>query len=746
MIGGPVSTGASRRFLAIPVVIVVTLSVTGCRKTGSTDITLDLVAGWSEVMTTEETARIDFGTAPARGHLGRGWYYDEVNRKTGETFVWSRGPRSEIDLHLGWRRDLTVEITLWAFDYPGASSQVVRFELNAQPIAGRFELPKGRTRLVVDMPADAQIVGRNRLVARYGRVEAPAAVVEGATDERELAVAWSDLVVVGSELAAATTDAESLHLPAGSRTDFFIDAVVGTELRITRCESTTATPSILEVSVRREGEAGEAISSVGCPEEGITVPFAAGAGLTRLRLTNRPAEPDDPPAGVRLHRPVIVAPRSRTIEAAPTPQPEAAAIDPRPNVIIYLVDALRSDRLGVYGCERDLSPRLDAMAADGIVFTDVTAQSSWTKAAVASIFTGFWPREHGVNGPDDRLPDDLPILPELLHGVGYETGAVIANAFVGRQFGFARGFDHFEFIDHRRGRSEVIHRRLECWFDDRGHPDAPFFLYIHTIDPHAPYAPPEEFRTRFADAVKNPEVGQVETVRGLVLGTVAPTVELGRDLRDLYDAEVAANDDSFGSLLDLLASRGELDDTIVIFTSDHGEAFGEHDSWTHGLDLYNEVLSIPLVVRMPGGRGGGQRVSTPVQHIDLLPTIVGLCGVDLEVSLPGSCLLTPTGAARVEDDRAMLAYLDYWDRTGAAMVFDGWKLIRPLSAEFGAGPELFHHELDRPEARDRAGELPVRLGWLNGRLSESLTFQRESVQTEIDPEIREQLEALGYMH
>ena len=153
-------------------------------------------------------------------------------------------------------------------------------------------------------------------------------------------------------------------------------------------------------------------------------------------------------------------------------------------------------------------PRLDSFASEGVTFTDMVAQSSWTKAAVASIFTGLWPRAHGVNGPDDRLPDSLRTLPEFFQAAGYQTGAVVANAYVGRPFGFARGFDYFEFIEHHRGRSDVIGDRLEQLFDARRDTDRPFFLYVHTIDPHAPYAPPSPLSGDLCLRCRGPDGGR----------------------------------------------------------------------------------------------------------------------------------------------------------------------------------------------------------------------------------------------
>jgi len=597
----------------------------------------------------------------------------------------------------------------------------------------------------IDLPATAQILGRNRLVVRYGRVDAPSTVIADSADERELAVAWSEVSFDPMDETPMRAEIDVVEMPAGSRADFFFELAAGSLLRIEDCRPRGPNPAVLEISIIGEFDTESETRLWDCSGEPRTLPLDSGEGLTRLRLTVRPEKDDGKPMGLSLHRPQILSPQ---LKQPPKDRSEETGLQPRnppPNVIIYLVDALRSDRLGVYGCDRPLSPRLDEMAAEGITFTDMVAQSSWTKAAVASIFTGLWPRAHGVNGPDDRLPDHLPTLPEQLQAAGYQTGAVVANAYVGRPFGFARGFDHFEFIEHTRGRSEVVHERVAAWLDARNPGDAPFFLYVHTIDPHAPYAPPPPYLKTFASAVQNPSVGQVETVRGLVLGTVEPSAELGRDLRDLYDAEVAANDASFGRLLDELDALGEFEDTVVIFTSDHGEAFGEHGSWTHGLDLYNEVLSVPLVMRLPNAVGAGRKVSTPVQHIDLLPTILSLCGIDPIEAMPGAVLLDDDGRVRVEDDRVIFAFLDYWGKTGAAAFRGGWKLIQPLSSEFGPSIELYRHDDDRVGTHDLAGSASVRRGWLLAQLEAALADEGTSLPTEVDAETRAQLEALGYM-
>jgi len=717
----------------------------GCSGPSPHEVALDLAVAWNDGLVTSESAELDIGTEAARGALGSGWFYDERNRDSGETFAWSRGSASEIFFHLGWERDLRMDVRCRPFQFDGATRQILRFELNDTIVGEPLELEPTTSTYSIDLPASAQVVGRNRLLVRYERVDAPSSVVPGSSDQRALAVAWSDIRFQGVDPELMRADDRLVVMPAGSRADHFPNLRKGSVLAIESCEPAGESPSVLEISIL--GEFAEEPESYlrDCDGGAIVLPLSNQHGLSRIRFVTRPKNDTTAPSGVRMQNPRMLSPRSdAVVTETRVTKPEERM--PRPNVIIYLVDALRSDRLGVYGCERPLSPRLDAFAAQGVTFTDMVAQSSWTKAAVASIFTGIWPRVHGVNGPDDRLPESLTTLPEIFQDAGYQTGAVVANAYVGRPFGFARGFDYFEFIEHHRGRSDVIGDRLEKLFDARRDTDRPFFLYVHTIDPHAPYAPPSPYLEAFASDVEDPTVGEVETVRGLVLGTVEPSAALGRDLRQLYDAEVAANDASFGRLLDRLEELGELDDTIVVFTSDHGEAFAEHGSWTHGLDLYNEVLSVPLVMRLPGGEGAGQVVGSTVQHIDLMPTVLDLCGIEAPVEFPGAVLLDASGAVNVRPDRTIFAYLDYWGKTGATALRDGWKLIQPLSADFGTEIELYRHDEDRIEAHDLAIPSPVRSGWLLAELQIALRAEGVSLTTEVDSETQAQLEALGYMH
>jgi arylsulfatase A-like enzyme len=410
-------------------------------------------------------------------------------------------------------------------------------------------------------------------------------------------------------------------------------------------------------------------------------------------------------------------------------------------VVIYLVDALRSDRLGVYGQKRPLSPRLDAFAAAATVYEQAWAESSWTRPAVASIFTGLEPEVHGANGRFDRLGGGMPTLAERIAGGGWQTAAVVANPNASAGFGLDRGFGEFVLMPSERRESADVHAEVVRWLDRRD-PSVPFLLYVHTVDPHLPYDPPAPFRERFAAGVERRDLGSTENVGTLLARSLLDEVRWVPGLLDLYDAEVAANDHAFGELLDELSRRGLAEDTAVIFLSDHGEEFYDHGGWIHGRTLYREVLQVPLVIHLPGQREG-RRESAPAAQIDLMPTILELAGLAPEPGLRGRSLLGPG-----EEDRALSAFLDLDGWGGWSAVQGGRHAIRHHRLGYVGPAELYELDSDPGEWRDRGGALPASAGALIEDARRELLDDAgrwEVAPAEIDDEMRRRLEALGYL-
>lgn len=687
-----------------------------------------------------EPVLIDCGTPAARIHLVEGWSHDERHRADGYTFVWSEGEASEIQFFLGWRRRLEVLLRGRPFRNPGAGTQRVRVHLNGMEIDS-FEMTDGPAVYSVEMPAETQQIGENRLTLSYSWCIAPAVVIPTSKDLRRLAVAWQSIEFVGSGLIAnpnqtGVGEPPIEVLPLGARADYFFDLPAESRLRLSGLVfKGQGSAELVITALPDKGQEVEVarLRSPHFPEEFLLPPEA---GLMRLRFSVIPGT-EGAAGRLRMEAPTIHAPHR-----VPTAKPSSSFPwrgPERPNLIIYLVDALRADRLGCYGNRRPVSPRIDAFANEAILFENAIAQSSWTKAAVASIFTGLWPVAHGTNGPDSVLPPEVRTLPEALSSAGYATAAVIANAFVSSPFGFSRGFDQFKYLKHGHGSSENVNEQVFDWIASQA--QEPFFLYVHTIDPHAPYAAPQPFLSKYAGDVPDPTVGEVETVRGLVLGKVTPSEELTKNLESLYDAEIAHNDAGFGAFIDFLDSNGLLDNSVVLFTSDHGEAFGEHQTWTHGIDLYAEVIEIPMIMRLPKGSFGGTQTGQVVQHIDIVPTFLSLAEISSPSPGRGQNLLASSGI-----DRWAASYLDYWGQNGASIVTDRWKYIFPLSIKFGRKAQLFDRHEDPGEHNNLATQRPVVAGFLASKLRAELGKNLTAPMTAIDESTRSDLKALGYLN
>jgi len=403
----------------------------------------------------------------------------------------------------------------------------------------------------------------------------------------------------------------------------------------------------------------------------------------------------------------------------------------RPNILIYLVDTLRVDRLGVYGYERPTSPHVDAFAAHATVFENAIGQSSWTRASMASIFTGVWPPTHGTTGWKHQLPEEFETLVEKLDEVGYETAAFVGNPQITVHYGFGQGFDQYR-REIKRPSGEY-NQMVAQWLDGLDG-DRPWFIYVHTMDPHAPYRPPDPYMSQFA-----PNDAQMPTWQPRWKWPL----EVLPFFSDRYDGEIAQNDASFGELVGLLSERGLYEDSLIIFTSDHGEEFKEHGRWRHGDNLHAETLNVPLVIRFPR-QSTGKSVVPAVQHIDLMPTILDYVGVEIPSAVQGRSLL---GRARFEGEIYSHLFLSGFPLYHS-VVEGNWKLIRRIDEDGTRSFQLFNRHEDPGETRDLAADQPGRLASLVALLEAKLAAENEPRSVEEIPlteELQEELEAIGYL-
>jgi hypothetical protein len=311
--------------------------------------------------------------------------------------------------------------------------------------------------------------------------------------------------------------------------------------------------------------------------------------------------------------------------------------DPRPDIVLVLVDTLRADRLGCYGNPRPTSPNLDRLAAEGLRFEHALSASTWTLPSTASILSGLLPDQHGVRVGGEALSDAAVTAAERLRAAGYRTVAFTDGGWVHHRWGFGQGFARFDVLP-RTGRSAdvrlIVDAALE-WLDTaRQHP---YLLVVHTYEVHQPYVDPDGFAEPFLDPAYE---GRLD--RRVKVASTRPEEYDAADaawMLGLYDGEIRRADHHLARLLERLRSSPRWDRTAVIVTSDHGEEFLDHGGIEHVMGrVYDANVRVPLLLRLPDGTRRGV-VQAPASGVDIAPTLIDLAGLDPDRSLPGRSLL-----------------------------------------------------------------------------------------------------------
>jgi len=412
------------------------------------------------------------------------------------------------------------------------------------------------------------------------------------------------------------------------------------------------------------------------------------------------------------------------------------------NVLFILIDTLRADRLSAYGYERPTSPGLDALAATGIRFARVEAQSSWTKCSMASLWTGLYPRRSGILRFDHALPDAAILASERFQEAGFRTAGIIRNGWVAPNFGFGQGFDLYMRPTPSRT-PEKVQRAVRGGHALRGTDldateaaleflrasgEERFLLYVHYMDVHQ-----------------------------YLYDQVAAGLRFGTSYSDAYDSSIHWVDRHVGRLL------GELDDldlarrTVVVVASDHGEGFYEHGHEGHARTLYREVTHVPLFLGLPFRLEEPLVVDALVRNVDIWPTVLDLLGLESLPATDGQSLVplieASASGAPTEDfaPEYARAYLDRnWGRTDRepdpllSIRSGRERLVLPLADP--ARAELYDHESDPTEQHDIAAQATERAERLGALAQEPLAAGPwgDSPRIEIDGFRLEQLRALGY--
>ena len=424
-------------------------------------------------------------------------------------------------------------------------------------------------------------------------------------------------------------------------------------------------------------------------------------------------------------------------------EPDATA---RPNVLLVSIDTLRADHLSSYGYERETSPNLDALARRGARFERTFSTTSWTLPSHMSMLTGLPISAHGVC--DDRLwsltdeaGNPTPVeqsgvfIPEVLRDEGYRTGGFYTWQYVDKRYGFGPGFETFERWGHtfysdevvsaewnrlreagdkpgiealqarypelfdptHMSSPETIGRTLE-WIDEvkADTPDAPFFAFVHLFDVHDPYTPPAPFDTKWDPDYTGTIDGKNITAANSPFVRDMPKADFDHVIA-LYDGGISYVDDQLGKLFAELEARGELANTIVMVTSDHGEEFFEHGNKTHRKTLFTESVHVPWIVAWPGQIAAGTEIGGATGIVDIAPTIYGLLGLGAPDGTIGQDLGPVLRGEASNEERAYLQEL---------FLFEGGKetqqrlgILRGdnhsvLGGQLGSDLQVVHFDLD----------------------------------------------------
>ena len=422
----------------------------------------------------------------------------------------------------------------------------------------------------------------------------------------------------------------------------------------------------------------------------------------------------------------------------------------RPSIVLVSIDTLRADRLS-------LMPHLQALAAEGTDCVDATAAAPWTLPSHASIFTSMLPFDHGVQWTSNQIARRRSLVTERLQDAGYRTAAFTGASYVSGGFGFSQGFEVYEDHDEwKEGGSHAIFGNALKWV--RRMRGRPFFLFVHTYEPHFPYMHAEGVTVPRGKLPPGFTVDQVEAVyRGdLKLGE-----EERRYVKALYDSGVRATDAHVGAFLSTLRSEEILDDAVLVVLSDHGEDLWDHvesRSPGHGHSLYQELVHVPLIFRAPGRVLAGRRLTTPVSLLDVAPTLLDLAGLPPDPHHRGRSLAgaitrgeelppSPIFAESIEHGPDRFA----WREGGLKAILAPYPDRVHYDVKLEVRPaEIFDLDHDPLEQNPESGRFDARahaaFGALLERSRDALRPKSEREgSSEISDELRAQLRSLGYL-
>jgi len=675
--------------------------------------------------------------------------------------TWATAPVSRVEFHLKTTAARSLVIRARANgDLPETPEQGVTVVVNGTEV-GHQRIRRTWTLLRFHIPEDVLRVGRNLVTLEFDHSISPTEAGKG-KDHRRLAGGVGELTLMAP--THQSTDGSGKPAKVGVWNEDRQSLLVGEPgVLVLPClipEGTAGIEFVIRASMSVDSSKVRALLSVegldGASTQKSEMTFPPGRSLSTARL----------PVGDLAGRWAIVtidtAVETGNLEISKIkfveedrPPRQAAANPPsektrtKPDIVLITLDAARAGRFSYAGHDRPTTPFIDDLATESLVFSSAYSLVPYTLCSVPTMITGLSFLDHQVIGHKDVLSQDAVTLAESLRAAGYHTAAFSATPNNSRAKGFDQGYDVFREIwteEAEKGgnrRARFIAKQVVGWLDTLGDDTRPLHIQVHMIPPHAPYDPPAPFDIFTDPAYDGPCNGYHQTVSALDGGSMKATPECLAHLLDLYDGNLRAADDAVGTILEALRNRPRWRNTVLLVTSDHGEAFYEHGRMDHNSTLYSEMLHVPFVLRLPPDFDASA-IDTEqlVTLADIAPTLLSAAGLKLPHSTDSVNLLAPNP---VPGGRFMV------NRTATSPAIRGirtrkWNLI---VSPAGSGA-LFDQTTDPDERFNSRFDHPTEFVGLGKILTNRFAIPPQLVvaaeTADITEEERQLLETLGYIH
>jgi len=684
----------------------------------------------------ENTEAIDFRKeANPNSFLLQGWSYPE------KEYTWACAKKSSILFYkYNEMNDLDVEITCRAFPSKNRIKQDVFIHLNEKKIDSFIVEPQRFQTFNFTLPASLLRLGQNILQFQFSYCLESGDINEYATDRRNLSVAFRK---IRFRKNLVYFDDNRLIQHANSAFSYLCELPERFEFDI-QYENKKSATAFIEIINKKKEKRIIKLSPKG--KKFKKTLHIKEEGLYKLRLITNGCSDSFTiwsQISLNVHKEKdVLQQRHQTFSELI-----------KPDILLYVIDALRADHLSCYGYERNTSPNIDKFAKENSLFINAYANDSWTKPSCASILSGLFPKNHKTMKRKDRLPDEIVSLAETLEDNGYYNVAWISNGNLSQVFGFSQGFDGFiELLGKypaRTVQSDEINKNvfefLKTYLGQKER--KPLFMLIWAMDPHDPYTPKETVKDMFDIHQYEPiDTYDFELLPNIDRKKIQPTASQIEYMKTRYDQEIYFNDLSFGRLMDKMREIGIYNDAVIIFTGDHGEEFFDHDGIVHGMTLYNEQVKIPLSIKTRQLKKGIH--IERAQHIDIYPTILDILRISEPYKLDGVSLLYNL------DPQRTLYFEEALDGNDINAILDREKKLIYNKSSRRKPPKKYVPLFELYDVKDVQEQINLKFSGFEDYLRLQKLFSYRNGQNElglerrkvdIPPDLEKKLRALGYI-